>query len=189
MLQKKSDRTIYSNSLKQLVKHLNDEIHSSDTDIVIALSRKGPRMLGYLRIYNSLKDFSFTTEHALPFIFEQISNNRDKKYRIFIVDDAIYFGSTIQNLYNEIKVYIDAYKLDNVKIYAVVTAIKASDSKTLNIDDALLLNYEGKEPLRAGYGHYFVKCLMHDFSKLDDTLEVEFPTIEYDYQVMLTDKS
>ena len=180
MLQKESDRTIYSNSLKQMVKHLNDKIHSSDTDIVIALSRKGPRMLEYLRIYNSLKEFSFTTEHALPFIFEQISNNRDKKYRIFIVDDAIYFGSTIQNLYNEIKAYIDAYKLDNVKIYAVVTAIKASDSKTLNIDDALLLNYEGKEPLRAGYGHYFVKCLMNDFSKLNDTLEVEFPTIEYD---------
>ena len=50
----------------------------------------------------------------------------------------------------------------------------------MNIDDALLLNYEGKEPLRAGYGHYFVKCLMNDFSKLNDTLEVEFPTIEYD---------
>lgn len=83
-------------------------------------------------------------------------------------------------MYNEIKAYIIAYKLDNVKIYAIVTAIKASDSKTLNIDDALLLNYEGKEPLRAGYGHYFVKCLMNDFSKLDDTLEVEFPTIEYD---------
>lgn len=180
MLQKVSDSTIYSNSLKEMVKHLNEEIHSSETDIVIALSRKGPRMLEYLKRYNSLKEFSFTTEHALPFIFEQISNNRDKKYRIFIVDDAIYFGSTIQNLYNEIKAYIDAYKLDNVKIYAVVTAIKASDSKTLNIDDALLLNYEGKEPLRAGYGHYFVKCLMNDFSKLDNTLEVVFPTIEYD---------
>lgn len=179
MLQKVSDSTIYSNSLKEMVKHLNEEIHSSETDIVIALSRKGPRMLEYLKRYNSLKEFAFTTEHALPFIFEQLSNNRDKKYRIFIVDDAIYFGSTIQNLYNEIKAYIDAYKLDNVKIYAVITAIKATDSKTLSIDNALLLNYKGNEPLRAGYGHYFVKCLMNDFSKLDNTLEVEFPTIEY----------
>lgn len=179
MLQKVSDSTIYSNSLKEMVKHLNKEIHSSETDIVIALSRKGPRMLEYLKRYNSLKEFAFTTEHALPFIFEQLSNNRDKKYRIFIVDDAIYFGSTIQNLYNEIKAYIDAYKLDNVKIYAVITAIKATDSKTLSIDNALLLNYKGNEPLRAGYGHYFVKCLMNDFSKLDNTLEVEFPTIEY----------
>lgn len=180
MLQKVSDSTIYSNSLKEMVKHLNEEIHSSETDIVIALSRKGPRMLEYLKRYNSLKEFAFTTEHALPFIFEQLSNNRDKKYRIFIVDDAIYFGSTIQNLYNEIKAYIDAYKLDNLKIYAVITAIKATDSKTLSIDNALLLNYKGNEPLRAGYGHYFVKCLMNDFSKLDNTLEVEFPTIEYD---------
>lgn len=180
MLQKVSDSTIYSNSLKEMVKHLNEEIHSSETDIVIALSRKGPRMLEYLKRYNSLKEFAFTTEHALPFIFEQLNNNRDKKYRIFIVDDAIYFGSTIQNLYNEIKAYIDAYKLDNVKIYAVITAIKATDSKTLSIDNALLLNYKGNEPLRAGYGHYFVKCLMNDFSKLDNTLEVEFPTIEYD---------
>lgn len=179
MLQKVSDSTIYSNSLKEMVKHLNKEIHSSETDIVIALSHKGPRMLEYLKRYNSLKEFAFTTEHALPFIFEQLSNNRDKKYRIFIVDDAIYFGSTIQNLYNEIKAYIDAYKLDNVKIYAVITAIKATDSKTLSIDNALLLNYKGNEPLRAGYGHYFVKCLMNDFSKLDNTLEVEFPTIEY----------
>lgn len=180
MLQKVSDSTIYNNSLKEMVKHLNEEIHSSETDIVIALSRKGPRMLEYLKRYNSLKEFAFTTEHALPFIFEQLSNNRDKKYRIFIVDDAIYFGSTIQNLYNEIKAYIDAYKLDNVKIYAVITAIKATDSKTLSIDNALLLNYKGNEPLRAGYGHYFLKCLMNDFSKLDNTLEVEFPTIEYD---------
>lgn len=180
MLQKVSDSTIYSNSLKEMVKHLNEEIHSSETDIVIALSRKGPRMLEYLKRYNSLKEFAFTTEHALPFIFEQLSNNRDKKYRIFIVDDAIYFGSTIQNLYNEIKAYIEAYKLDNLKIYAVITAIKATDSKTLSIDNALLLNYKGNEPLRAGYGHYFVKCLMNDFSKLDNTLEVEFPTIEYD---------
>lgn len=179
MLQQESDSTIYSNSLKELVKHLNDEIHSSDTDIVIALSRKGPRMLEYLKIYNSLKEFPFTTEHALPFLFEQINNNRDKKYRIFIVDDAIYFGSTIQNLYNEIKAYIEAYKLENVKIYAIVTAIKASDSKALSIDDALLMRYEGSN-LRLGYGHYFVKCLMNDFSKLNDTLEVEFPTVEYD---------
>ena len=122
MLQKESDRTRSSKSGIEVVMHLYDDMHSSYTDIVIALSRKGPRMLEYLRIYNSLKEFSFTTEHALPFIFEQISNNRDKKYRIFIVDDAIYFGSTIQNLYNEIKAYINAYKLDNVKVFAVTTA-------------------------------------------------------------------
>ena len=136
MLPKKSDRIIYENSLKQLVDRLNDLIQSSDTDIVIALSRKGPRLLEYLRIFKGLKLFSFTTEHALPIIFEKISREKNKVYRIFLIDDAIYFGSTIQNLYNEIQSYIRAYALDNVKVVAIFTAIKAKDSKVLNFGDA-----------------------------------------------------
>lgn len=178
MSQTESDKNIYPKSLDVLVENLNTMVQSPETDIVITLSRKGPRMLEYLRRYNSLKEFYFTTEHSLPFIFEKISNNRNKKYRIFIVDDAIYFGSTIQNLYDEIHAYIAAYKLENVVTYAIITAIKASDSKTLDIGSTKLLNYIGS-PIRPGYGHYFVKCLMNDLSKLDDTLEVEFPTVEY----------
>ena len=178
MSQTESDGNLYRNSLATLVKNLNEMILSSETDIVIALSRKGPRMLEYQRMFNNLKEFAFTTEHSLPFIFEKISNNRNKKYCIFIVDDAIYFGSTIQNLYKEIQAYIAAYQLDNVEISAVITAIKASDSKTLNLEKTQLWNYEGSK-IRAGYGHYFVKRLMYDFSKLNDTLEVEFPTVEY----------
>lgn len=178
MSQIESDRNIYNESLEAMVKNLNEMILPSDTDIVISLSRKGPRLLEYLRIFNGLKEFAFTTEHSLPFIFEKISNSRDKKYRIFIVDDAIYFGSTIQNLYKEILAYIAAYQLDNVEFCAVITAIKASDSKNLEIDEKQLLNYKGSK-IRPGYGHYFVKSLMYDFSKLNDTLEVEFPTVEY----------
>ena len=138
MSQTESDGNLYRNSLATLVKNLNEMILSSETDIVIALSRKGPRMLEYQRMFNNLKEFAFTTEHSLPFIFEKISNNRNKKYRIFIVDDAIYFGSTIQNLYKEIQAYITAYQLDNVEISAVITAIKASDSKTLNLEKTQL---------------------------------------------------
>lgn len=178
MSQTESDRNIYKNSLSTLVKNLNEMIQFPETDIVIALSRKGPRLLEHQRLYNGLKDFNFTTEHSLPFIFERIFKNRDKKYRIFIVDDAIYFGSTMQNLYKEIQAYISAYKLDNVEIRAIITAIKASDSKTLEIGNTSLLSYVGSE-IRSGYGHYFVKCLMNDFSKLNDSMEVEFPTVEY----------
>lgn len=126
MSQTESDGNLYRNSLATLVKNLNEMILSSETDIVIALSRKGPRMLEYQRMFNNLKEFAFTTEHSLPFIFEKISNNRNKKYRIFIVDDAIYFGSTIQNLYKEIQAYIIAYQLDNVEISAVITADRKS---------------------------------------------------------------
>lgn len=183
MLPKKSDRIIYENSLKQLVDRLNDLIQSSDTDIVIALSRKGPRLLEYLRIFKGLKLFSFTTEHALPIIFEKISREKNKVYRIFLIDDAIYFGSTIQNLYNEIQSYIRAYALDNVKVVAIFTAIKAKDSKVLNFGDAeLVASYDD---IREGYGHYFVKSLMNDFAKLNDTMEVEFPSVEYSFDKQL----
>lgn len=178
MSQTESDRNIYKNSLNTLVKNLNEMILSPETDIVIALSRKGPRLLEHQRYYNGLKVFNFTTEHSLPFIFERISKNGNKRYRIFLVDDAIYFGSTMQNLYKEIQTYISAYKLDNVEIRAIITAIKSSDSKTLEIDNTSLLSYTESE-IRSGYGHYFVKCLMNDFSKLNDSMEVEFPTVEY----------
>lgn len=162
---------------------LNNQILSSETDIVISLSRKGPKLLEFLMEhykgkYDNLENLSFITEHALPFIFEEICKNKDKKYRIFIIDDAIYFGSTIQNLYNEIKAYITAYQLENVKIEAVVTAIKTQDSKALAIDDTLLLTCNENE-IPKGYGHFFVKTLMNDFSELNDTMEIEFPKVEY----------
>lgn len=177
MPQIKTDVETYIDSLKMMVENLNKQIiQSSGTNIVISLSRKGPKLLNYLKIFYKLNGFPFVTEHALPFIFEEIYTNRDKKYHIFIIDDAIYFGSTIQNLYNEIKAYIVAYQLDNVKIETIVTAIKAPDSKTLLIDDTLLLTNKN---IRKGYGHFFVKTLMDNFSELNDTMEIEFPKIEY----------
>lgn len=176
MSQIESDKKTFLYSLEKMAKYLNDIIQPTENDIVISLSRKGPRLLEYLRIYYHLKVFSFVTEHALPLIFEKISANKNKEYRIFILDDAIYFGSTIQNLYNEIKGYIAAYDLYNVVIAGIITAIKTPDSKKLEINDTPL--FTNKE-IRPGYGHFFVKTLMNEFSKLNDTLEVEFPTIEY----------
>ena len=178
MPQTNTDVGTYKESLELVVKNLNKQILSSETDIVISLSRKGPKLLELLRKHYNLEKFSFITEHALPFVFEEICKNKDKKYRIFIVDDAIYFGSTIQNLYNEIKAYIAAYQLENVKIEAVVTAIKTQDSKALAIDDTLLLTFD-ENKIPKGYGHFFVKTLMNDFSEFNDTMEIEFPKVEY----------
>lgn len=176
MPQGESDIKTFEYSLDKMAEYLNKEIMPSENDIIIALSRKGPRLLEYQRKYHNLKEFPFVTEHALPLVFEKISTNRNIKYRLFILDDAIYFGSTIQNLYNEIKGYIEAYQLDNVTIAGIITAIKTSDSKTLEVNDTPL---QTNGNIRTGYGHFFVKTLMSELSKLNDTLEVEFPTIEY----------
>ena len=177
MSQDESYIKTFKESLKAMVEHLNKKIMLSENDIIIALSRKGPRLLEYQKKYYELKkELLFVTEHALPLVFENISTNRNTKYRLFILDDAIYFGSTIQNLYNEIKGYIEAYQLDNVTIAGIITAIKTPDSKTLEVNDTPL---QTNKNIRPGYGHFFVKTLMSELSKLNDTLEVEFPTIEY----------
>lgn len=100
-----------------------------DTDIVIALSRKGPRLLEYLRKEKGLKEFPVITEHSLPFLFDQISRESTKEYRIFIVDDAVYYGSTVLALKDEIESYIKMFALTNrVKIQGIYTCIKDKDS-------------------------------------------------------------
>lgn len=72
------DKQIYINSLEKLVEVLNSSIFSLDTDIVIALSRKGPRLLEYLRKEKGLKEFPVITEHSLPFCLIRLAGNRQR---------------------------------------------------------------------------------------------------------------
>lgn len=171
-----TDKETYIKSLKDIVKNLNSSIFSSDSDIVIALSRKGPRLLEYLRKNMGLKDLNVMTEHALPFLFENIWSKSDKSYRIFIVDDAIYFGSTILALKEEIESYIDVYGLENrVHIQGIFSCIK--DKESLVFGD---VEVKAIKDARLGYGHFFVKEVMKDLRSLGKSLEVEFPEICYE---------
>lgn len=171
-----TDKETYIKSLKDIVKNLNSSIFSSDSDIVIALSRKGPRLLEYLRKNMGLKDLNVMTEHALPFLFENIWSKSDKSYRIFIVDDAIYFGSTILALKEEIESYIDVYGLEKrVHIQGIFSCIK--DKESLDFGD---VEVKAIKDARLGYGHFFVKEVMKDLRSLGKSLEVEFPEICYE---------
>lgn len=169
-------KNIYKKSLKNLVENLNSSINSLDTDIVIALSRKGPRLLEYLRLHYGLNSFPVVSEMALPFIIKKIKDNSDKKYRIFIVDDAIYFGSTIQNMYDEIMQYIQEYSLENVVVAKIFAAIKSKESKQLMVGETEIC---AESDIDSGYGHYFVKTLMQDLATLNESLEIEFPVVDY----------
>lgn len=169
------DKQIYINSLEKLVEVLNSSIFSLDTDIVIALSRKGPRLLEYLRKEKGLKEFPVITEHSLPFLFDQISRESTKEYRIFIVDDAVYYGSTVLALKDEIESYIKMFALTNrVKIQGIYTCIKDKDS----LDFGSIPVYAIQE-IRPGYGHFFVKEMMKNLRSLGKSLEVEFPEITF----------
>ena len=161
------DKDVYKDSLKKLVENLNSSIVSSETDIVIALSRKGPRLLEFLRKNMGLKkDLNVMTEHALPFLFDSILSKSDKEYRIFIVDDAIYYGSTISALKDEIESYIAVYGLKGrVHIQGIYSCIK--DKESLDFED---VEVNAIKDVRLGYGHFFVKEVMKDLRSLGKSL-------------------
>ena len=170
------DKDIYIKSLQKIVKNLNSSIISSDSDIVIALSRKGPRLLEYLRKNMGLKELNVMTEHALPFLFDSILAKSDQEYRIFIVDDAIYYGSTISALKDEIESYIAVYGLEErVHIEGIYSCVK--DKESLDFGD---VEVKAITDARLGYGHFFVKEVMKDLRSLGKSLEVEFPEICYE---------
>ena len=144
-------------------------------DIVIALSRKGPRLLEYLAKHKDLFIPNVISEHALPFLFSRIIKNSES-YHLYIFDDAIYYGSTISNLIDEINAYISAYDLHKrVGIAGIYVAIKEPSSVELPND----INVYPIEPCSSGYGHYFVKRVMKDLRSLGRSLEIEFPAIRH----------
>ena len=144
-------------------------------DIVIALSRKGPRLLEYLAKHKDLFIPNVISEHALPFLFSRIIKNSES-YHLYIFDDAIYYGSTISNLIDEINAYISAYDLhERVDIAGIYVAIKEPSSVELPND----INVYPIEPCSSGYGHYFVKRVMKDLRSLGRSLEIEFPAIRH----------
>ena len=144
-------------------------------DIVIALSRKGPRLLEFLAKHKDLVIPNVISEHALPFLFSRIIKNSES-YHLYIFDDAIYYGSTISNLIDEINAYISAYDLhERVDIAGIYVAIKEPSSVELPND----INVYPIEPCSSGYGHYFVKRVMKDLRSLGRSLEIEFPAIRH----------
>lgn len=174
-MQELTDECTYRNSLDQLSKLLIEQVPDTERDIIIALSRKGPRMLEFMRKKVQNQNGNITkhviTEHALPFLFNRILND-EEKYNLYIVDDAVYYGSTLKGVIDEIDEYINLLNLRNrVEIKEVYVAIKDKDS--LPFEKILV----GTEYTRDGFGHYFVKNLMKDIRSLGKSLEIEFPIV------------
>lgn len=181
---------IYNKSLKALWQNLQESINKlmpNERCFVIALSRKGTRLLELLgyRYGNSdnhnltsLYGVSVVTELSLPLLFKNINQDRDKgRIIIKIVDDAIYFGSTILSIYNEVTKFIKYYGLENrVVVDGIYAAIKSNGS--IDIMDLTGQKVYANDNVDKGYAHYFVKQLTRDFRGMCNTLEYEFPIIE-----------
>ena len=139
----------------------------------VVQSRKGPKILEMFFSEAERIKMKILTEHALPFLFPVLARDRSKVYSIIIVDDAIYYGTTVENLALEIKDYAKSFEV-NVQI-EIYTAIKAKWSK--DIREANI--YTKDNGIRKGYEHYFVNLLMSDIRSIPTSMEVEFPVVTY----------
>lgn len=160
-------------SLRLLHDNLLRDYVYDDSSIVIGMSRKGPKVLEIAFSEDELSKLNIVTEFALPFLLKALQ--QDRLYRIYIVDDAVYFGSTLKNLIAEINEYGKLYGLQlNIRAYVALIdkdALKFADIKVF-----------GTVGYRGGYGHYFVRNLLSRCRGLHRCMEVEFPVIEFNSQ-------
>ena len=166
-----TDYKEFVKSLQQLHGHLKNRDLYDNRSVVITLSRKGPMMLEVHLEGEASDDFSklnVVTEFAIPFLMRSL--HKEVRYRFYIVDDAVYFGSTLKNLIGEIREYEHLYGLQ-IDVKALVATIDRGASQ--------LDNVEGLRGHRDGFGHYFVRQVMASFRSLHRCMEVEFPVVSY----------
>ena len=167
---KNKDFESFELALIQLRHNLLKDYRYNDHSIVIAMSRKGPKLMEAVFTKEELDRLNVVTEFAIPFIFKEMKQGQE--YWIYIVDDAVYFGSTLNNLVKELKEYGALCGVE-LRIKAYVAII---DKESLSFNE---LEVEGRKNLREGYGHYFVRQLMSRFRSRHQCMEVEYPTVTF----------
>lgn len=167
------DKIDFGLALKQLRDDLMRDYNSDIPCVVVSLSRKGPKILETVFSESELQYFDIITEIALPFFF-LMRKHEQLQYHVYVVDDAVYYGSTLLNLYKELREYekVTGMKLD-IQAYVAL-----KDWDMLQIDG---LKVNGMESKRRGYGHFFVKEVMKRFRKSHSCMEVEYPVVNYHF--------
>lgn len=167
---KTKDFIAFERALSQLHGNLLRDYVNDGHSIVIAMSRKGPKLVDAVFKKDELNRLNVVTEFAIPFLFGKME--RGITYHIYIIDDAIYYGSTLKNLIKEIKEYEQLYGLKLV-VKAYVAII---DKEALFFSEVEVIGTVGP---RNGYGHYFVQQVMSLFRIRKRCMEVEYPAITY----------
>lgn len=145
---------VFSKNLIEIVERQEGKIY------VCAISRKMPRFLQLLQenLETIWSKMIVVTEFALPFL----DWNRINK--VILVDDAIYYGSTFNNIYKTI-----CQLKKGIKIYPLC-CIKAIEAPVLECEQDLKTIRKPR-----AFSHYFVNKLSRDFNRLSYPFEVEFP--------------
>ena len=167
---KTKDFSAFEQALGQLHVNLLKDYVDDGHSIVIAMSRKGPKLVDAIFNKEEQERLNVITEFALPFICKKMKQG--VVYHIYIVDDAVYYGSTLKNLVKEIREYEQICGLTlEVKAYVAII-----DMEALSFNEIEVIGMPGP---RNGYGHYFVQQVMSLFRSKNRCMEVEYPTITY----------
>lgn len=154
-----------SNLKSQINKIIQEKEDTNGKVVVCAIARKAPKLLDYLhdRLDDVWDKMYVITEIALPFL--KWGDIR----QIILIDDAIYYGSTVEGVYAKIRKFSDAVKI------VPICCISAAEPQ-LSFEKDLL-----SESVERSVGHYFVDCLSGRFKKLLTPFEVEFPVLSIQY--------
>lgn len=173
-----SDSKIYTDVLTTLKEELGSIYNCSDNSFILAISRKGPRMLESIfkpKEADGNTKLNVVTELSLPYFFNYLTDSPQKPSEIYLFDDAVYFGTTIESVYQEIKEYLKIYDLP-IKV-KVCTGVKTKESKELGFEVKAAV-----PEVRDGYGHYYIRQLTRDIRNLCMPFELEFPIVYYNLQ-------
>lgn len=185
---KVSDRKPYLDKRNKLKASLGNVYNCQKDSYIVSLSRKGPRLLEKMFKDDAKddtierKELNTITEFALPFLYYNLAREKENEgansslHEIRLVDDAIYYGSTIEGLWNEMMLYEQIYGLQGRIKHPVYACIKSQRSKQLPEMDIY-----AEESISEGFEHYFIKNLTADLRTLHKCLEVEFPIVRYTF--------
>lgn len=175
------DEELYSLAKGYVKKSISGDYNQPGNTLILSISRKGPKFLEYLFGRNQTLYHNVITEVALPFCMRRLSVE-GSHINVKVFDDAIYFGTTAEGIVTELKAFEEMYNINASN--SLYTAIRAQESRAnfgKSLEGVAIHSYtdESTTSLRKGYGHYFIRRLEKDFSEMGNTMEVEFPIIEY----------
>lgn len=185
------DSKLYADSLEYVRKSFSDIYNKSEDTMILSLSRKGPKLLERIFGREGYVHYNTITEVALPFCMRKIAEH-ETGFSIKIFDDAIYFGTTVEGVCKELVNFENLYgKHTDKEIYTAIRARESKLSLKENLCDIEIHAYKGNENdlLREGYGHYFIRHLAYDLESCNNTLEIDFPIVEFSFSDIINRNS
>lgn len=176
------DSELYKASKQFVLDRFSDCYNKTENVLVLSVSRKGPKFLECLFGRKNYDLYNTITEVALPFCMKRIAA-KPSHPQIKIFDDAVYYGTTVEGILHELEAFEKVYDTQSPK--ELITAIRAKESRA-NFKEVLRdvsihsYNDDNDRPLRTGYGHYFIRQLADDLCQMNNTMEIEFPIVEFE---------